>query len=36
MSCGISKSGFLDSEANRFETWLKNNFMENELYGKKF
>ena len=26
MSCGISKSGFLASEADRFESWLKNNY----------
>jgi len=26
MSCGISKSGFLSSEADRFESWLKNNY----------
>ena len=23
LSCGISKSGFLDTEADRFENWLK-------------
>ena len=26
LSCGISKSGFLDAEADRFENWLKNNY----------
>ena len=29
MSCGISKSGFLASEADRFESWLKNNYHGN-------
>ena len=37
MSCGISKSGFLDKEAPRLENWLKNNqhgqmsYMENHF-----
>ena len=35
MSCGISKSGFLDSEANRFETWLKNNFHGKMSYMER-
>ena len=26
ISCGISKSGFLNDEVERFEKWLKNNF----------
>ena len=37
ISCGISKSGFLDEEAPRFEKWLSNNmngemkYMENHF-----
>ena len=26
ISCGISKSGFLEDEVLRFENWLKNNY----------
>jgi epoxyqueuosine reductase len=26
LSCGISKAGFLEKEAPRFENWLKNNY----------
>ena len=37
LSCGISKAGFLEEEAPRLETWLKNNsngemrYMENHF-----
>ena len=37
LSCGISKAGFLEAEAPRLETWLKNNahgemrYMENHF-----
>ena len=35
MSCGISKSGFLASEADRFESWLKNNYHGRMLYMER-
>ena len=35
ISCGISKSGFLDSEANRFENWLRNNFHGKMSYMER-
>lgn len=37
MSCGISKAGFLETEAPRLESWLKSNshgqmsYMENHF-----
>ena len=35
MSCGISKSGFLASEADRFESWLKNNYHGKMSYMER-
>ena len=36
-SCGISKSGFLSEEADRFENWLKNNYHGTMSYmGRNF
>ena len=35
MSCGISKSGFLSDEADRFETWLKNNYHGKMSYMER-
>ena len=35
MSCGISKSGFLSSEAHRFESWLKNNYHGKMSYMER-
>ena len=35
MSCGISKSGFLVSEADRFESWLKNNYHGKMSYMER-
>ena len=35
MSCGISKSGFLSSEADRFENWLKNNYHGEMSYMER-
>ena len=35
MSCGISKSGFLSHEANRFESWLKNNYHGKMSYMER-
>ena len=35
MSCGISKSGFLASEADRFEIWLKNNYHGKMSYMER-
>ena len=35
MSCGISKSGFLSSEADRFESWLKNNYHGKMSYMER-
>ena len=37
LSCGISKAEFLETEAPRLETWLKNNgHGQNAVYGKPF
>ena len=35
LSCGISKSGFLDTEADRFENWLKNNYHGKMSYMER-
>ena len=35
MSCGISKSGFLNDEAERFENWLKNNYHGTMSYMER-
>jgi epoxyqueuosine reductase len=35
MSCGISKSGFLSDEAERFESWLKNNYHGKMSYMER-
>ena len=35
MSCGISKSGFLSHEADRFESWLKNNYHGKMSYMER-
>ena len=35
MSCGISKSGFLNDEADRFEKWLKNNYHGTMSYMER-
>ena len=35
MSCGISKSGFLSDEADRFESWLKNNYHGKMSYMER-
>ena len=35
MSCGISKSGFLNDEAERFEKWLKNNYHGKMSYMER-
>jgi epoxyqueuosine reductase QueG len=35
MSCGISKSGFLNDEAERFEKWLKNNYHGTMSYMER-
>ena len=35
MSCGISKSGFLSNEADRFESWLKNNYHGKMSYMER-
>jgi len=35
MSCGISKSGFLEDEADRFEKWLKNNYHGTMSYMQR-
>ena len=35
ISCGISKSGFLESEIGRFESWLKNNYHGKMSYMEK-
>ena len=35
MSCGISKSGFLSLEADRFESWLKNNYHGKMSYMER-
>ena len=35
ISCGISKSGFLSEEVNRFEKWLKNNYHGKMSYMER-
>ena len=35
ISCGISKSGFLKDEVNRFEKWLKNNYHGKMSYMER-
>ena len=35
ISCGISKSGFLNDEVNRFEKWLKNNYHGKMSYMER-
>ena len=35
MTCGISKSGFLSHEADRFESWLKNNYHGKMSYMER-
>ena len=35
ISCGISKSGFLSDEVNRFEKWLKNNYHGKMSYMER-
>ena len=35
ISCGISKSGFLEDEADRFEKWLKNNYHGKMSYMQR-
>ena len=35
LSCGISKSGFLNDEADRFENWLKNNYHGTMSYMER-
>ena len=35
MSCGFSKSGFLSSEADSFESWLKNNYHGKMSYMER-
>ena len=35
MSCGISKSGFLSDDADRFESWLKNNYHGKMSYMER-
>ena len=35
MSCGISKSDFLNHEAERFEKWLKNNYHGTMSYMER-
>ena len=35
MSCGISKSGFLNEEAERFENWLNNNYHGTMSYMER-
>ena len=35
ISCGISKSGFLENEIGRFESWLKNNYHGQMSYMER-
>ena len=35
ISCGISKSGFLENEIGRFESWLKNNYHGKMSYMER-
>ena len=35
ISCGISKSGFLNDEVERFEKWLKNNYHGKMSYMER-
>ena len=35
ISCGISKSGFLEDEVDRFEYWLKNNYHGKMSYMER-
>ena len=35
ISCGISKSGFLEDEVDRFEHWLKNNYHGKMSYMER-
>ena len=35
ISCGISKSGFLENEVKRFEKWLKNNYHGKMSYMER-
>jgi len=35
ISCGISKSGFLEDEVGRFENWLKNNYHGKMSYMER-
>ena len=35
ISCGISRSGFLEDEVHRFEKWLKNNYHGKMSYMER-
>ena len=35
-TCGVSKVGFLEEEANNFEQWLKNGYHGNMQYMENY